>query len=212
MPVLLKDTSGVLFIHIPKTGGSAIEKHFTGAGWQMLYHDGSAGKRSINHYHWTTPQHMHANMLEHNFRLNHFDVIFAVVRDPIARFRSEYVWRNGEEMNPRGGGVDPSAKAVEQWADNVFAQYAKNPFALGNHIRPQAEYIVDKARVFRYEDGLDNVIAMLNEEPGLGLPPELPKERTSTESGLSSKDVEISGRLKRKLKTFYAEDFKRFRY
>ncbi|GAB6936568.1 sulfotransferase family 2 domain-containing protein [Isoptericola variabilis] len=210
MPVLRKDKRGVLFVHVPKTGGSSIENHFVDAGWSMSYHSSSTAVGSLNHYRWCTSQHMHGDPLRATFRLHRFEAVFMIVRDPIARFRSEYAWRHGIEGD---GAVDLSAGAVEAWAERRFAKYESNPYLLGNHIRPQAEFLVEGAEVMRFEDGLDAAVARLNDRYGLDLPPHVGRERTSEgAAGVSSKDVEISPALHERLVEFYARDFEEFGY
>lgn len=206
MPVFTKGDRNVLFIHIPKTGGSSIETHFADAGWRMSYHDGRMRKGRPNYLRRCTPQHMHGELLSQVFRLDRFDAVFAVVRDPVARFRSEYVMRHKTELST-------DAAQVERWAGRAFARYAKDPFVHDNHIRPQVRFLVDRARVYRLEDGLDTALADLNERYDLDVPTEVAKVRTSEKTrGIASKDVELSPRLEARLEEFYAEDFLRFGY
>lgn len=206
MPVFTKDGRAVLFIHVPKTGGTALEKHFVRAGWEMSYHDGRMGKGELNHYRRCTPQHMHGSMLQEHFLLGRFDAVFAVVRDPIARFRSEFAMRNRHEMTT-------SAAAVERWAAETFDRYASNPFVHDNHIRPQAEFVVPETTVFRFEQGLDAVARELNERFGLDLAEKVSRVRTSERaSGVPSRAVELTPGLESRLLDFYAEDFHRFGY
>jgi hypothetical protein len=206
MPVFTQGERNVLFIHVPKTGGSAIEKHFVAAGWEMSYHDGRMPKGYPNYLRRCTPQHMHGALLKEIFRLRRFDAIFAVVRDPVARFRSEYVMRHKQELTT-------SAEAVEAWAKERFQKFASNPYVHDNHIRPQAEFLVKHAHVYRLEDGLDAAVADLNARHDLGLPPEVARVRTSERTrGISSGDVEVSASLEARLEQFYADDFRRFGY
>ncbi|WP_277209743.1 sulfotransferase family 2 domain-containing protein [Isoptericola croceus] len=206
MPVFTKDERNVLFIHVPKTGGSSVEKHFVGAGWEMSYHDGRMGKGKPNYLRTCTPQHMHGQLLQETLRLGRFDAIFMVVRDPVARFRSEYVMRHKQELST-------TADAVEAWAEHSFERFERNPFVHDNHIRPQVEFLVRKAQVYRLEDGLDAAMEDLNARFDLGVPTEIAKVRTSEKTrGISSADVEVSETLDARLERFYAEDFRRFGY
>ncbi|MCK9795020.1 sulfotransferase family protein [Isoptericola sp. 4D.3] len=206
MPVFTKDERNVLFIHVPKTGGSAVEKHFVADGWEMSYHDGRMPKGYPNYLRRCTPQHMHGALLKEIFRLRRFDAVFAVVRDPVARFRSEYVMRHKQELTT-------NADAVEAWAEERFEKFASNPYVHDNHIRPQVEFLVKQAHVYRLEDGLDAAVADLNARHDLGLPSEVARVRTSERTrGISSKDVEVSASLEARLEEFYADDFRRFGY
>jgi len=206
MPVFTQGERNVLFIHVPKTGGSAVEKHFVAAGWTMSYHDGRMSRGYPNHLRRCTPQHMHGALLKEIFRLRRFDAIFAVVRDPVARFRSEYVMRHKQELTT-------SADAVEAWAEERFAKFSSNPYVHDNHIRPQVEFLVKGAHVYRLEDGLDTALADLNAQHGLDLPTEVARVRTSERTrGISSRDVEVSVSLEARLEEFYADDFRRFGY
>ncbi|MDO8147996.1 sulfotransferase family 2 domain-containing protein [Isoptericola sp. b515] len=206
MPVFTKDGRNVLFVHVPKTGGSAVEKHFLADGWKMTYHDGRMGKDKPNYLRTCTPQHMHGDLLRQTFRIGRFDAVFAVVRDPLMRFRSEYVMRHKQELST-------SAEAVEAWAEQSFRRYARNPFVHDNHIRPQVQFLVDEAQVYRLEDGLDAALEDLNRRHDLGVPTEVARVRTSEKTrGISSKDVEVSDGLEERLRQFYADDFARFGY
>ncbi|MGF0117737.1 sulfotransferase family 2 domain-containing protein [Promicromonospora sp. Marseille-Q5078] len=206
MPVFTKGDRNVLFVHVPKTGGSALEKHFRADGWAMSYHDGKMSKGDPNYLRRCTPQHMHGLLLRETFRLRRFDAIFAVVREPVARFRSEYVMRHKQELST-------SADAVEAWALERFEKFASNPYVHDNHIRPQVEFLVRHTQVYRLEDGLDAAVADLNERFDLDLPTTVARVRTSERTrGISSGDVEVSASLQARLEKFYAADFRRFGY
>lgn len=205
MPVFRKDGRNVLFIHVPKTGGSSLERTFVDNGWTMHYHDGRMGPKSLNRVRRCTPQHMHAPMLRQLFLVKQFDLVFMTVREPIARFRSEYGMRN------KDGAVDE--RTVERWADDVFDRYARNPFLFDNHLRPQAEFQLDAAEVYPLEDGLDTIVRRLSDKHDLGLAPaEHRVHDRKSRSGFSSSDVQISGKLETRLRKFYADDFKKYGY
>ncbi|MGW8566298.1 sulfotransferase family 2 domain-containing protein [Isoptericola sp. NPDC055881] len=206
MPVFTKDGRNVLFIHVPKTGGSSVEDHFVAAGWKMSYHDGRMQRGAPNYLRRCTPQHMHGELLAEVFRLHRFDAVFAVVREPVARFRSEYVMRHKQELST-------DAEAVEAWAVERFEKFATNPYVHDNHIRPQAEFLVPGAQVYRLEDGLTAALEDLNARHDLGVPTEVPRVRTSERTrGIASRDVEVSASLRARLERFYAADFWTFGY
>ncbi|HEX4059028.1 MAG TPA: sulfotransferase family 2 domain-containing protein [Galbitalea sp.] len=207
MPIFRKDGKNILFIHVPKTGGSTIEQVFKSSGYSEDFRDGNMGAGTINYLRRSTPQHMQGSILRQTFRLGRFDLIFMIVRDPMARFRSEYLWRN------RHGEVSLDVEAIEQWGFAALADYAHDPYIFDNHLRPQIEFHVAGALVYYFEDGLDDIVRRLNAEHGLDLDPVVPRVRTAEgATGASSGDVTISPRLERRVRDFYYEDIHTFGY
>lgn len=208
MPVFRKDGKNILFVHIPKTGGSSIDTVFRASGYEMHFVDGEVGEGTINQLRRCTPQHMHGAMLRQTFKLHRFDAIFMIVRDPIARFRSEYLWRNRKKKH-----IAVDAASVEKWATESFAKFASDSYAYDNHLRPQADFLVPGVKVYRIEDGMDSILADLNSSYGLDLQQEAPRVREgSTNSGVSSRDVTVSPSLEARVKEFYRQDYERFGY
>jgi len=206
VPVFLKDGRSVLFIHIPKTGGSTIEKLFRRAGWAQKFRETRKSHPHVFPLRRCSPQHHHGALLSELFDVSRFDSVFLVTRDPLSRFRSEYIMRH--TTSPR-----TDAASVAAWHDKQFAKYAANPYHLDNHLRPQHEFLVPGARVFRLEDSLEAAVATLNEEHDLKLPTELPHALNSQKrSGVSSSAVELSPEVEASLRATYAEDFRKFGY
>lgn len=206
MPIFRKDGKNILFIHVPKTGGSTIERIFANSGYETLYRDPKTGPASANRLRKCSPQHMHAAMLEQILNLGSFDAMFMISREPLARFRSEYGMRNTAEMR-----VD--AEAVDAWADRALRLLVKNPYTLDNHLRPQHEFYVDGSLVYRLEDGLDSVVADLNSRYGLGLDETIPQVMDRQKaSGIATRDVQVSDTLARRVKALYRQDYGMFGY
>jgi hypothetical protein len=206
MPVFVKDGTTVLYVHVPKTGGTSLEQVFLDSGYEMHYHDDVFGPGTMNRVRRCTPQHMHAALLRETFALRRFDVVFMTVREPVARFRSEFGMRNRDLPY-----VDEAT--VEAWAHDVLDRYTRNPYVLDNHVRPQSAFLLPRAEVHHLEVGLPAIVDRLDAAHGLGL--------TATDhrlldraaaSGFSSADVPVSRGLERRLQEFYRDDFARFGY
>lgn len=207
MPIFRKDGKNILFVHIPKNGGSTIEKVFRESGYQVLYLDGKVGRETVNHVRRCTPQHMHADMLRTNFRLENFDLIFMMVRNPLTRFKSEYIWRNRKDLKV----VD--AESVNSWGAKAFKKYERDNFLFDNHLRPQVEFYVPGSNVYYFEHGMQFVVDDLNERFELGLQQEIPRLKDGhKETGFSSKDVVVSPKMEHAVKNFYSDDYLRFGY
>jgi hypothetical protein len=204
VPVFIKDERYVLFPHVPKTGGTSVERLFRRNGWRMHLRDSRVGKGSLHYARRCSPQHLHAAVLRELIDLSRVDVCFMVVRDPIARFRSEYAMRQKDAAKT-------DAATVEAWADKVLTRYARNPYALDNHVRPQHEFLLPDTEVFRLEDGLDAMMTSLNERYDLGVPNQVDHRLKSADlTGISSRDVQVSPALDARLREVYAEDFRQF--
>lgn len=206
MPIFKKNEQNILFIHVPKTGGSSIEHVFKDSGYNVHFLDGKMGPASLNYMRKCAPQHMNAEMLEHNFRLDKFDLIFTMVRDPLARFKSRYIWTHRKEKS-----INPVVDG--KWIEKQFREFASNRFIGGNHVRPQVDFLTPGCNVYYFENGMQQVIDDLNERFALSLSPVIPRVRDGKEiSGISSRDVVISEPWERRVKEFYAEDYQRFGY
>ncbi|TGN66234.1 hypothetical protein EXE59_21460 [Nocardioides eburneiflavus] len=206
MPVLLKAGIAALFVHVPKTGGTSIERFFVQNGWSLDWRDGVAGEGTLNSYLKCSPQHVEARRLAELFRLEKFDLVFSTVREPIARFRSEYCMRNAADLR-----TDPDS--VDAWGESALAAYAADGFVFDNHLRPQHEFIVPGASVYRLEAGLQSMVEDLNARFDLGLTGDLPRASDrEMENGVSSRDVVVSDRLEKRLRDLYARDFHDFEY
>lgn len=205
MPTFKKDGRRLLFIHVPKAGGTTIERRLERAGWSMGFRatgatDDHFGLRRVS------PQHYHGAILPEILRLGRFDVIFMLVRDPLARFRSEYAHRNKE---PGQG----KAELVSTWADDYLARYQRDPYVLDNHLRPQHEFLVPNTQVYRLEDGIETMLADLNGRFGVGVPTAVGRRMDSNVEGrLGSRDVELTDELTERLRAMYAADYETFGY
>jgi hypothetical protein len=144
MPVYEGRGRRVLFVHVPKTGGTSIEAAFRRAGFAESHRS----KQFTSH--GCRPQHLTAANLLEEFPGLPFDYVFAVVRDPVARFGSERVWRAGH-VTKSGLPVPDFETFATTWLD----RYDANPSAGDNHLRPQVEFLLPQMEVFRFEDGID---------------------------------------------------------
>ncbi|MEA3468759.1 MAG: glycosyltransferase [Thermodesulfobacteriota bacterium] len=205
MPVFIKNNNNLLFVHVPKTGGSSAEELFKKSGWRIACLDkGSQG--TLNHLRPCSPQHMHAKMLQQQFVLCQFNGIFMIVRHPYDRFCSEYCYINKNNC-------DFSSKAVENWTRKIFCEYTSNNFILDNHIRPQNEFYIPGSTVYKLEDGFDSIKQDLNGQYGIEFVAEdIRVMCRKTESGFSSKDIALNATVKNMLNIMYSQDFIQFGY
>ena len=70
-------------------------------------------------------------MLESVLKMDSFDYIFSVVRDPVARLVSEYKWRLAHPW---------AADGSELWYGRVRDLFSSDPYLFDNHLRAQIEF------------------------------------------------------------------------
>lgn len=206
MPVFTGQDKKILFVHVPKTGGSSVERLFANSGFKLTFVDRKVGRDSSNWLRRCSPQHMHAEMLQLMFHLERFDLIFMTVREPLARFRSEYSMRHKHDLKP-------DSALVDAWTQRAFRQYDKNPFRFDNHLRPQSQFLLPGTEVYKLEHGLDRMAADLRDRFGLDLADEIPHRLArAKKSGIPSEKVEISPATEQRVREFYREDYEQFGY
>lgn len=154
MPVFTKNNKKILFIHVPKAGGTSIEHFLIDNGWKMSFFDGG-GENSWNVFLKCSPQHMHAEMLKNIMRLAAFDASFMIVRHPLARIKSEFKWRKKHSF------LEKQDISYNDWIKETLSLYNTNNFIYDNHIRPQNEFELENSKVFCLEDGLNDIIKFL---------------------------------------------------
>jgi len=203
MPVFFKDKKRILFIHVPKTGGTSIEFFFEANGYKTAYLDRGGSPESLNPQRRCSPQHMHAALLESLFDTSRFDYVFMIVRHPIRRLLSKFVMENRNA---------DSVEQLENWIQAVFARIEIDPGYMDNHLRPQCEFLVANAEVFRLEDGFGaSFVSRLEAQIGLQFRQKtVSREMHATSSGLDMSMIRPA--LRDRVAAYYQNDFKMFGY
>jgi hypothetical protein len=158
MPLFVRDKKAVLYIHVPKTGGSSIEQFFLANGFRAEFLD-NAPRNSFNPWRRCSPQHMTAEQLLGLLRPVRMDHIFMTVREPLARLVSEYRMRLRDT---------PGTPGLELWLRRSLRQYPDDNCIFDNHLRPQSDFWMPGCEVVRQEHGFDgNFVAGLEERLGI---------------------------------------------
>ena len=195
MPIFFKNDKKVFFIHIPKCGGTSIEKYLSAAsgGIEFFSHDIHKGLRC-------TPQHIDRTLIHSLFfqGTNDFKYI-AVVRHPLLRIISEYFHANRNLDKPSN---------FDQWLAKILKKAKHNLYLRDNHLRNQVDFLVEEAVVFHFENGLTKPIEFslnaLNISVSIdSIPHE--KKYKKTNITISKKSIQM-------INHFYKKDFDFFGY
>jgi len=202
MPLYLNNKRNVLFIHIPKTGGTTIENwlYKTGDFKQLLFSEHILKDTRV------TGQHFGFETLENLIGdLNTKDLYkFAIVRNPYDRLISEFFYR--VKIKDLTLGEKPE-KYFSSWVDCTFKMYKNDNSILDNHLRPQSYFVSDDVVCFKLENGIENAISQVAQELQL----EKAKSIESKKVG-EKKEVVWSKSALDKVHELYECDFKNFEY
>ena len=91
MTIFKVNSDFIYFSHIPKCAGSSIEDYFsTFSECSILFLDRDFYTSSLRHWTKSSPQHIPGNVVERLFDNKFFSCYFAIIRDPIDRFKSSF--------------------------------------------------------------------------------------------------------------------------
>lgn len=205
MPLFTKNNIYILYVHVPKTGGSSVERLFRNNKWEMFYRDRGIEPPYLNRIRRCSPQHMHLDMLQNIFDLARIDYTFMTVRYPVDRLISEYRMRKGPQQG----------LTLADWFDQALKAYLKNPFCFDNHLRPQSDFWHPSFQVFKLENGYSQIIKELELRLNVDfehkkIPHVMHGDKMSGE--IDKRLIQITDSLKSRIELFYRRDFNLFDY
>lgn len=191
MPIISAENDLVLFVHIPKTGGTTIEKVFGG----NVLHSVSIMESSLT----VNAQH-----------LDKFDIdmlglrklaprSFTVVRNPYDRIESEYFHFHRDRKT-----------RLSFRAFLVYVRFRKNlnPWVFDNHIRPQSDFVFESTKIYYFERGFSEITKSISAEFGLPVIVALKRFNQAREKWQILKSTGCV----RIINEMYQTDFDRFHY
>lgn len=196
MPLFLEKK--LFFIHIPKTGGTSVEKFLTDNNNQISFFT-STGSVFINGH---TPQHITFREIQ-NLGIDKDEFLFfTIIRNPVERVISEYKWLCDTNWHTRN-----KTKIGEDWNFDIFLEHFlnyDNSSIFDNHNLSNFDYIVN------LKGEIDNRIQLVNFF-------DIEKiEKIVGYSGLknyreykgNSHPIELNSNHIDKIKRFYSDDYK----
>ncbi len=196
MPIIKNEKKELIyFVHIPKAAGSSL-----GNAIREFYDIGlfSKNKQFMD----ITPQHLDREQIEYINLNKLIDHSFTVTRHPMDRIISEYKYRSNNRSILLRNLLD-----FDSFVYYCFNEYKKNKNVLGGHIKPQVEFILKDTRIFKLEEGFDNVIDYLRDVCSL--------EKISDVSRVNisePKNIHMTKRTQLDIENFYADDYRYFNY
>ena len=203
MPLYRINGRTLLFTHIPKTGGSSVEASLRAQGSEAL--NDMAYLHNKKNFSKCSAQHFHAPILNRLAPEGFVDANFAILRDPIARLKSEFryrQWLKTKYPHKWGKWIKGEPSEINEWVKLSLRGYEKNPFIYDNHLRPQSEFLRADTQTFRLENGLGAVFDWISQVMGTAVkPPSKTKLKSPDISAELSQDTEAD------VRSFYAADY-----
>lgn len=164
MPFFEINSKKFFFAHVPKCGGTSVEKGLLKIGVDLCFYDPKFFA-AANRWNRSSPQHIANVDLERLISKNSFDSFFTVVRDPVARFLSAFNHNRG--VNAFFGKKIPWHESVDKFLARLETRSDYFGYRFDNHFVP-ADFLVPKeSKVFYLEDGLEPLTTWLCETSGL---------------------------------------------
>lgn len=198
MPIFRVSGKTILFLHIPKAGGTSVEEYLVGLSSESFRMHLNTERLPC------VPQHFHAALISQLFAQDFFDFSFCVTRNPYGRILSEYNYRMQHRHRPYRWFPVPS---FETWLKVTFARYRRDPYVYSNHIRPQIAFQLPDTRVYRLEDEIGALMRDLGALTGHAAPDRLPHANPSVKRATAISDAAAV-----RIYDFYREDFETFGY
>ncbi|WP_299934544.1 sulfotransferase family 2 domain-containing protein [uncultured Pelagimonas sp.] len=169
MPICTYLDRVIFFAHIPKTGGTSVEAYLQQKGEISLF-----GEPKIGGVHL---QHLARDTVAGLPDLPQFDQCFGVVRDPVSRMVSEFMWRSAplkplqRLARPWDG---PKARRIKvrgtkhsltfaEWVPLALDEARENPNMRDNHMLAQCAFLAKGDWLFLFENGLQPVFRWIDE-------------------------------------------------
>ncbi len=205
MPLFSKNGKTILFVHIPKTGGTSIYYFFKENTFTVDWFNSSYD--IINKE--SSPQHRHREKIIEflNKKPFAYDYSFTIVRNPLDRLISEYFQqcRNEDALSKK-----LTSKDFSFWVDQVFKKHKQNPIFFDNHIRPQVDFLLDDSVVFRFENGYEDFLGALRELDRLYDFDIDFKKFSHYKKGTNRVPIDIPRETLDKISKFYEKDYAKF--
>lgn len=195
------------YAHVPKCGGTSVETYLRDRFGTLAFVDTRYLSQPEDHR-WTrsSPQHVAWADLTRMVPEGWIASAFGVVRHPLARMKSAYVFQRDVE------GTVPEGQGIDAWFANWVELSVREPFRFDNHLRPQSDIVPAFATVFQLEAGLDSLVPHLDTLAGAADGPRSLPHVNEIGKSSSTAPAEPSAETVALVASYYAEDFRRFGY
>ncbi|MBL9050220.1 MAG: sulfotransferase family 2 domain-containing protein [Tabrizicola sp.] len=207
MPIFRIGAKLHYFAHVPKCGGVSVDSYLMERFGPIALREPDRFKlEPQQRWSRTSPIHMPAATLKHMIPSEWLSSSFAVVRHPVRRVISAFCFARDHHR------YLPLNTDFNTWFQEATSWVLSDSFRYGGHFAPMSSFVPEGSRIFRLEDGLDQVIPYLDELDGKSDGPRhIAVKNVGRWRGIEAAPVPTDETLAL-IETVYAEDFERFGY
>ena len=149
MTLFIKEGKSILFLHVPKCGGSSIDKLFKEHGYSATLEIRDLPPQECL---IASLQHQTCSNLTTMINMERLEEIFIVTRSPYTKIISEYNWHFRDIKTDQ-------RPEINAWIIDSLNKAKQNPNYADNHFKPCFDFIDTnhECNIFKLEDGLEMV-------------------------------------------------------
>ena len=204
MTLFIQNSLSILFLHVPKCGGSSIAKLFKDNGYSpTLEMRGLPPQDCLV----ASPQHQTCANLKPIINMDKLGDIFIVARNPYARIISEFNWQLRD--------VAPDERPdINEWTIESLEKASTNGDYSDNHFRACVDFIDENlpCKIFKLEDGIEFVAEFFLRKNNSIDNIDIPTEKDSKSFASPHDKLQLNSLAIQAINQFYKDDFEAFGY
>ena len=204
MTLFIQNEESILFLHVPKCGGSSITKLFKNNGYSpAMEMRGLPPQDCLT----ASPQHQTCKNLRPMMNMEKLDSIFIMARNPYSRIRSEFNWHfrsTAPEDRPD----------INQWTIESLKKATTDGDHADNHFRACIDFIDEDlpCRIFKIEDGINFMIEFFLRKDNSIDSISIPIEKNAKTFASPREKLQLNDSAIQVINQFYKYDFEAFGY
>ena len=203
MSLFIKGKTSILFLHVPKCGGSSISELFRRMGFSItLEMRGLPAQECL-----IAPQHQICENLKSILNFNKLNSVFIVTRNPYDRIVSEFNWQFRS--------VEPSDRPdINLWIIESLERASINCSHADNHFRPAIDFLDEDipCHIFKLEDRIELIAEFFTEYNNSPETLGIPNEKDSKNFNYTTAKTKLNNSSINAINTYYQHDFLAFDY
>ena len=210
MPIFKINKKLILFTHIPKCGGTSVEKYFIEIGSKISFYD-----NKIYHipeelrWNKSSPQHIDGASFQRLFSHDFFDHKFVICRHPLSRLKSAFGYHKFVEKTIE---LD---LALEEFVQKNLSDAATGMGKYDHHFKPQHTFLPSgwTYDLFKFETGMTKVKQYIDIcALGTPSPKSMPHSMKAKDTNKKASDSYLSQKSIELVQEIYSKDFELFGY